>query len=152
MKTFAVILLVCSLTSCVAKEPMSLSSAVDNLAVEESTDAYAAAWERIDAARSPTEMRTLIDHLQDQRPTVLLEALATTDGSPVNYTVGDALFRHLRCRFVDCTQGRASTWRQIDAAPHLQTKQALASWFARHEYDLQSLKADHEKVARAPSE
>ena len=143
----ALLVLATLLAACVASPQARLDDAIDDIAVVELNDDYVAGWKRIGSAESPGELRVLVDHLHDERPTILLEALENVEGTPVIYTVGDALLNHLRCRFVDCSQGKALKWRQIDASPHLESKESIAAWFEEHGYDLPALKDAHAKVA-----
>ena len=88
-------------------------------------------------------MKVLIGHLQDDRPSPLLESLATVDGSPVNYTVGDAIFFHLKGRFIISQNSYRTATDEYRNSPHLQTKSAMADWFGEHGYNLDALQADH---------
>lgn len=90
-------------------------------------------------------MEVLIDHLQDDRPSPLLESLATLDSDPVRYTVGDAIFFHLKGRFFVSQNSYLTATDEYCNSPHLQTKSAMASWFREHAYSLDALKADHEE-------
>lgn len=126
---------------------MPLKAAIDALVVEPD-DAWCAAYsrgrERLNRARSPDELRLLASHLDDPRPSPILEAVQLPDGRPYQYTVGDCIHLHLRCLFVDCGLPKGARGHHV----HLDSVPALRAWLTAHDYDLTRLRRDHASGAR----
>ena len=141
------------LTSCSLKDPAERTrAAIDDLVVASGSSpgsAYRDAAAHIDEAESAAELGVIVEHLNDNRPTQQLEALATLDGSPVSYTIGDALFWMLCLKFVTAPQSRLDTRNQIKANPNLATRELLAAWFRRHECDLKRLREQRQQLSQS---
>lgn len=86
-------------------------------------------------ADRPEDLRLMAAHFGDSRETQVLEAMATLDGSPVRYTMGDMLSFYVRCRFRDDPARHPG-----NEPPEFASDRALAAWMARHEYDLPRMK------------
>ncbi|MCA8946777.1 MAG: hypothetical protein KDB29_11160 [Planctomycetes bacterium] len=129
-----------------------MKEAVDDLAVDEGTEpgpAYTEAAKRISSAESAPELKVLVEHLHDKRPTVLLEAIVGENGRPVDYTVGAALFWKLRLKFVVAPKGRLDARKQMAANPNLKSVESLTAWFSQHGYDLKSLREEHRRLSQS---
>jgi len=152
--TLGLLLLLC-VAGCVRSEHIvpgerdagldSLRRAINSLQQENSEErgSHREAWERIERSSSPSEIRLWLSCIEDPRLTELLESLENADGSPVKYTIGDALYLVFRHQFVRPNQYILDE----KEPPFLRSKEAVRDWGRRHSYDLGAMKAEYAREA-----
>lgn len=106
MRLGPVCLIILCLIGCVSRKPgdgLSLQQAIDGLVVEDGQNGSLSreAIARVNRAETRRKLRLLLAHLDDPRPSPMLEAMANVDGGPVVYTVGLCIHRILVGKFVD---------------------------------------------------
>lgn len=121
-----------------------LKRAIDSLQQDSSEERglHREAWERIERSAGPSEIELWLSHFDDPRLTEVLDSMETPDGSPVQYTIGDALFHVFRAKFTRPNQ------YVIDGEepPFLRSKEAVREWGRRCEYDLETMKAEYARA------
>ncbi|CAG1006577.1 hypothetical protein ANRL2_04607 [Anaerolineae bacterium] len=123
----------------------SFRRAVDSLqqASSEEEGSHSKAWERIRRSNSPSEVELWLSYFEDPRLTELLQSIENPDGSPVEYTIGDALYHVFRRRFARPNQYILDEREP----PFLRSKDAGREWGRRHGYDLDAMKAEYAREA-----
>jgi hypothetical protein len=104
--------------------------------------AYDAAWRLISGCESPDELREIVRHFSDKRPTMLLESLENPNGGRVEYTIGDALFFSLKGRFFDqlsyMLPGR-------NCPKYFKNEATFVDWLEEYDYDIARLRKAYKR-------
>lgn len=128
-------------------EARRVASAVAQLSVpqgKQPTPQYAAAMRVVRDAVSPEALELLVGAFGDERPTPLLESMENVDGTPVRYTVGDALFFVLVRHFAPSDR----YFEDDREPPYLQTKESFTAWAKANNFDLGKMRADYRRDKR----